>query len=76
MEVPGIIEDELRSAGAQEAQFSHAATELEAVRDSFAWAQPGDLLMLLCQDDRAAALAWIEKLQAADWQPGDTLPEL
>lgn len=75
-EVPGIIEDELRTAGAHEAQFSHAATELEAVRDAFAWAQPGDLLMLLCQDDRAAALAWIEKLQAADWQPGSELPAL
>lgn len=75
-EVPGIIEEELRAAGASKAQFSHAATELEAVRDAFAWAQPGDLLMLLCQDNRDAALAWIETLQAAQWQPGDELPPL
>lgn len=75
-EVPRIIESELRAVGAQETQFSHAASELEAVRDAFAWAQPGDLLILLCQDDRAAALAWIEKLQAANWQPGNELPAI
>ena len=75
-EVPGIIEDELRRAGAQEGNFSHAATELDAVRDAFRWAQPGDLLMLLCQDERARVLEWIAELQAAHWQPGDALPPL
>ncbi|MAW61716.1 MAG: Mur ligase [Planctomycetes bacterium] len=75
-EVPGIIEDELRRAGAQEGNFSHAATELDAVRDAFRWAQPGDLLMLLCQDERARVLEWIAALQAAHWQPGDALPPL
>lgn len=74
--VPAIIEDELRQCGASEQQFMHTATEPEAVVAAFEWAQEGDLLMLLCHDDRGPILEWITQLQAQGWQPGDALPAL
>jgi UDP-N-acetylmuramyl tripeptide synthase len=75
-EVPAIIEEELRLAGAREDQFTHAPSEPEAVRTAFAWAQPGDLLMLLCHDQRDAVLTWLTELQASDWEPGQAPPAI
>lgn len=75
-EVPAMIEEELRKAGANEAHFVHAPSEPEAVRAAFAWAQPGDLLMLLCHDKRDQVLAWLKQLQASDWQPGQQPPPI
>jgi UDP-N-acetylmuramyl tripeptide synthase len=75
-EVPAILEEELRQAGATEANFTHASSEPEAVRTAFAWAQPGDLLMLLCHDKRDEVLAWIHALQASDWVAGQTPPKI
>jgi cyanophycin synthetase len=75
-EVPAIIEDELRRAGASDQDFKHAPSEPEAVRTAFAWAQPGDLLMLLCHDKREQVLAWLHDLQSSDWAPGQAPPAI
>lgn len=75
-EVPAMIEEELRQSGAPESAFTHAPSEPEAVRAAFAWAEPGDLLMLLCHDKRDEVLAWISALQASDWVAGNTPPTI
>jgi UDP-N-acetylmuramyl tripeptide synthase len=75
-EVPAIIAEELRMAGASADHYTHASSEPEAVRAAFAWARPGDLLMLLCHDKREQVLAWITALQASDWAPGQAPPAI
>jgi cyanophycin synthetase len=75
-EIPAIIEDELQLAGTPPERFRHCGSELEAVRWALAWAQPGDLLMLLVHDERAKVLEWLEQLTEQGWSPGSTLPEL
>jgi len=45
-EVPGILRDELRHAGAGEDRLESATDEEDGVRRLLAWARPGDLLVL------------------------------
>ncbi|MCA8978560.1 MAG: Mur ligase [Planctomycetes bacterium] len=59
-EVPAIIESELRALGVPEDRFIHCASELEAVDWALAWAQPGDLLLLLAHDKRDEVLERLE----------------
>lgn len=75
-EVPAMIAEELRRAGATKAHYEHAPSEPEAVRAAFSWAQPGDLLMLLCHDKREQVLAWLTSLQASNWAPGQAPPAI
>ena len=46
-EVYGIIRDELLRLGAGEDQVHHHEEELESLEDALAWAQPGDLVIML-----------------------------
>ena len=45
------------------------------MRLAFAWAEPGDLLVLLSHAARARTLALLDALAAADWRCGEPLPE-
>jgi len=72
-EIPAMFEHELREAGADDADFVHAPSEFEAVRSAFEWAQPGDLLVLLCHDERDRVLQLISRLQSTDWSPGQAV---
>jgi cyanophycin synthetase len=58
-EVPAVLEDELRRLGAPAAKIERADSELEAVRKALAWAQPGDLLVLLVHKHREEVLRLI-----------------
>jgi len=72
-ELPALIEDELRQAGWDESRFSHAPSEMDAVRQALAWAQDGDLLLLLAHDAREEVLGLVQRLAAEGWRPGDPL---
>jgi cyanophycin synthetase len=73
-EVPQLLTRTLREAGLEPAAIGQAGSEIEAARQALAWAEPGDLLLLLSHADRSAVLALIESLQRSGWQPGRTLP--
>ena len=49
-------------------------SEIEAVRDSLDWAEPGDLLVLLLHRHRKGALDLLQDLKGHDWRPGARLP--
>ena len=73
-EIPAIIEDELRAAGAPAERFVHCASELAAVDWALEWARPGDLLLLLAHDEREEILALLGELRELAWAPGTPLP--
>ena len=55
-EVPRLITDELARLGVPSEIVRQAPTELDAVRQVFDWARPGDLLLLLVHAQRAEVL--------------------
>ncbi len=73
-EIPALLQAELTRLGAPEDMIAVAGSETAAVRAAFAWAQPGDLLVLLSHAARARTLAFLDRLTAADWHCGDALP--
>jgi len=73
-EVPAVIEAELARLGAVAGSVSRAPTELDAVREALAWAQPGDVLALFLHSQREESLALLEQLALSDWKPGEALP--
>ncbi len=60
-EVPAVLERELLRLGAHREALSHAATEVEAVRQALDWARRGDLLLLLIHQQRDEALALLNQ---------------
>jgi len=74
-EVPAVLRDELLRLGAAAESVTIAGTELEAIREALAWAQPEDLLILLAHTQRDAVLALIDQLQTIDWRAGEKLPD-
>ncbi|MEX0900826.1 MAG: Mur ligase family protein [Gammaproteobacteria bacterium] len=56
-EVVGIIRDELMRCGARDEQVVHTQTEIEALEHALAWAQPGDLVVMLALAEGAAVRA-------------------
>lgn len=61
--VPVLIEDELLHLGMPQRSLARAASELEAVRQALAWAQSGDLLVLLVHTQRDQVLELIRTAQ-------------
>ncbi|MEA2694805.1 MAG: cyanophycin synthetase [Acidobacteriota bacterium] len=55
-EVPALLEAELLRLGALPESLEQAGPEVEAVERALAWAQAGDLLVLLVHTDREAVL--------------------
>ncbi len=75
-EVPALIRAELESLGAPADAVGAVSSELEALEEALAWAKPGDLLILLLHNERKAALARLQNLQAAGWVVGERLPSV
>lgn len=73
-EIPALLQAELTRLGAPGDVIAVEDSETAAVRAAFAWAQPGDLLVLLSHAARARTLAFLDKLAAAEWRCGDALP--
>jgi cyanophycin synthetase len=74
-EIPALLEAELARLGAPPDMVAETGSETEAVRAAFAWAQPGDLLVLLSHAARARTLEFLDRLAAGRWRPGEPLPE-
>ena len=55
-EMVALIESELLRAGVPSERIEHAPSELAAVKRALAWAQPGDLLLLLLHAQRGESL--------------------
>ena len=65
-EVPRLITGELARLGVPREIVRQAPTELDAVRQAFDWARPGDLLLLLVHAQRAEVFDLIEGLRARE----------
>lgn len=59
MEVPELIANELRAAGASAGEVNLVSTPVEGVEAALAWAKPGDLLLLMVLEMRDEAIARI-----------------
>jgi UDP-N-acetylmuramyl tripeptide synthase len=75
-EVVGMLDREMREAGAPDAALVHAPSELDAVRAALAWAKPGDLLLLLCHADRERTIELLARMRASGWRAGEPVPEV
>jgi UDP-N-acetylmuramyl tripeptide synthase len=73
-EVPAVLRDELLRLGADPESVTIAGTELEAIRKALAWAQPGDLLVLLAHTQRNEVLALLDRLRESGWRAGEPVP--
>lgn len=65
-EVPALIADELRRAGAAEEAIEVVDSELEAIGRALEWAQAGDLLLLLLQE-REEGLDYLQEVGTSGW---------
>ncbi len=72
--VPRMMAHEMAAAGAPEGAVTFADSELDGVRRSLEWAQPGDLLLILTHESRDRVLALCQRLQDERWAPGRPLP--
>ena len=59
-EVPRLLVEELRRIGAPESRYEVHESELAAVRRALAWAEPGDLLVLLVHQDRQGVMRLLQ----------------
>ncbi|TAJ04024.1 MAG: Mur ligase [Planctomycetota bacterium] len=74
-EVLGMIEGEMRRAGAPDSALVRAPSEIEAVRTALAWSKPGDLLLLLCHAERERTIELLQRMRADGWKAGQPVPE-
>jgi UDP-N-acetylmuramyl tripeptide synthase len=74
-EVPRILVEHLNALGVGADRIDRAATELEAVRKAFAWAAPGDLLILFTHVARNEVIELVSALHRQSWRPGLPLPQ-
>ena len=61
--------------GATPEQLSVHPDEVAAARHLLAWSEPGDVIVLSTQEDRAGVLALVKAADAASWRPGAPLPK-
>jgi UDP-N-acetylmuramyl tripeptide synthase len=73
-EIPALLRAELAQQGVPAEVISVEDSETDGVRSAFAWAREGDLLVLLSHAARARTLAFLDRLEASAWLPGQVLP--
>ena len=61
--VRAILAAELRQLGIAEQALAQVETEPEALEAALAWARPGDLIVMLTHEDRAAIMEKLEAMQ-------------
>jgi len=75
-EVPALIIEELLASGVPPEAIGQATSEMDAIRQALAWAQKGDLLLLITHSSRSGVVSYLENLQAKGWSPGDPVSGL
>lgn len=73
-EVPAVITDELLRGGLSSESIDQADSEMEALRQALAWAEKGDLLLLITHSKRSGVVSFLENLESKSWTPGDPVP--
>ena len=73
-EVAEMIVDQLQKGGLPQESIGRADTEMDAIRQALAWAQDGDLLLLITHSKRSGIVSYLENLQQKGWSPGDPVP--
>jgi len=73
-ESTGLIKDEFLKLGASDGIFSHAETEMAAVRAALAVCQEGDVVLLPTHAERTAVIDLMESLSRQVWLPGQPIP--
>ncbi len=74
-EMPAVFVDALRQRGVSAERVSVSPDEFSAVREAFAWARDGDVLVCPVHVEKARVLAWLARLREVAWVPGQPLPE-
>ncbi len=59
-----VIKDELLAAGATESQIEHCEEEIESFNAAIAWAEPGDLIIMLALGGAAPVMERLSELGA------------
>ena len=70
-EVEMLLEAELRRLGAPRESIARAAGELEALRSSLEWVQPGDVVLQLVHSKRERVLEELARSEVAEPPPGN-----
>ena len=73
-QVQDVLEDELRTLGAAPDRIERADTEIEAARSALAWAEEGDLLILLLHEKRNQVTALLDEIRRSSWSVGAEVP--
>lgn len=63
-EISRMLERELLRLGATEVQLLHADSELETAEAALAWAEPGDLVLLIVHSDRDRVVEFLKQRSA------------
>ncbi|MBM3975965.1 MAG: Mur ligase [Planctomycetes bacterium] len=74
-QVVGMLDAEMRRAGAPDQAIAFAPSEIEAVRTALEWSRSGDLLLLLCHAERERTLELLQRMRDAGWKPGQPVPQ-
>lgn len=61
-EVPGILTDAFREAGAEDAQVTYRETEPEGLEFALEWLEPGDLAILLVHEEIEAVIGRLREV--------------
>ncbi len=60
-EIRKLLHTQFLDEGAKAGQLSHSASELDALKDALAWAEPGDLVILLSLAEQDAVMRYLEQ---------------
>jgi UDP-N-acetylmuramyl tripeptide synthase len=65
-EIPALIDQELRALGAGDEHLEHTESELHTAERALAWAEPGDLVLLIVHSHRDEVVALLDQRAAAE----------
>ncbi len=69
-----VLAAEFLRLGLPAAELVQVDTETEALSVALEWARPGDLIVMLTHEDRAAVLGTLDQLGREGWRPGAPVP--
>ncbi len=69
-----VLEAELHALGVRPDQIERVETEVDAARSALAWAEAGDLLILLVHEKRDQVTALLDEIRRSSWRVGTEVP--